>query len=403
MLKQLLGRRVIPTLLWVLRATTPARRHVVLYGFPSTEGNAVETARGLLEYYSGQVVWLDAPSTDYLHEVGIRPNGIRTVRRMSLRGLWLYVQAEAVFFTHGLYGIPRTVRRKPTYNLWHGEGIKSCATPFPGRRVGGKPADFLVACTREYSAYFAKATLLRADEVILSGYPRNDALSRPSSDEKLQSLGIDPASPFVVWMPSFRNSAASGVDRGYHDTGESAQDTALGALIGGGASVLQSVGIQFVVKAHPADSLSRSVEGAVTIEDADLVAAGTPLYSVLGRSAGLITDVSSVVFDYLLLDRPVAYFFPDRDDYLKTRGVWTPEVFEHLAGPMIATEGEFSSWSAEVLGRCHADAAKRQDAGEWIGLITTRDATATMLSLIQADGGSSFARALNCRRPLRAG
>lgn len=394
MAKQLLGRWVVPTLLWILRAMTPARRHVVLFGFPSTEGNVVETVRGLLQRYAGEVVWLDAPSNEYCQELGLDPGAIRSVRRLSLPGMWLYIRAEAVFFTHGLYGIPRTVRRKPTFNLWHGEGIKDSTTPFPGRRVGGKPADYLIACTRQYSAYFAKATLLQEEDIILSGYPRNDELFRPCSDEKLRQMSIDPAMPFVVWMPSFRNSVVSGVDRTYRDAGDLTQDEALGNLITAGADVLATHGIQFVVKAHPADSMSRGVVGATTIDDSDLFQVGASLYSVLGRSAGLITDVSSVLFDYLLLDRPIAYFFPDLDEYLQGRGVWTPEVLNHLAGPLIATEDEFSAWSAEVLGRLPGSSDQRKDASEWIGLIHTRDATKTMLSLIRAEGRSPFSHAL---------
>ena len=44
--------------------------------------------------------------------------------RRACAGSGAYLRAEAVFFTHGLYGSPRPSPRKPIVNLWHGDGPK---------------------------------------------------------------------------------------------------------------------------------------------------------------------------------------------------------------------------------------------------------------------------------------
>lgn len=394
MVKRFLARRLVPTVLWVFRLLTPTRGQVVLFGFPPTEGNIIETARGLLARYSGQVVWLDPPSGEYIRSVGLSADRIRSVPRLSMRGFLSYILAEAVFFTHGIYGIPRAVPRKPTFNVWHGEGIKRSEVPFPGRDVGGKPADHLVACTERYGLYLAEMMGLDEDQVIMSGYPRNDALFNPSTDSQLACLGIDPAAPFVVWMPSFRHSTPGGVDDGYEDTKDMLKDVALASRMAVGAQVLRDHDIQLVIRSHPADSVPREIDYSVRLGDVELKRCGVTLYSVLGRSSGLITDVSSVATDYLLLDRPIGYFFPDKEDYLAGRGVWTEEVLDHLPGPLIGTEEEFLAWSHEVLGLAARNAPQRADARTWLGLVQTRDATDRMLSLIKERGQSSFACSL---------
>ena len=55
------------------------------------------------------------------------------------------------------------------------------------------------------------------------------------------------------------------------------------------------------------------------------------LYSFLGVTDILITDYSSVYFDYLLLDRPIIFINNDLEEYRRKRGLllepydfWTP-------------------------------------------------------------------------------
>ena len=55
------------------------------------------------------------------------------------------------------------------------------------------------------------------------------------------------------------------------------------------------------------------------------------IYDVLAFVDVLITDYSSIYFDYLLLNRPIVFYVPDLERYKETRGFllepyekWTP-------------------------------------------------------------------------------
>ncbi|QQE79064.1 CDP-glycerol glycerophosphotransferase family protein [Alicyclobacillus sp. SO9] len=53
----------------------------------------------------------------------------------------------------------------------------------------------------------------------------------------------------------------------------------------------------------------------------------------------LITDYSSVICEYALLDRPMIFYLYDLDEYLETRGLW--EGYESLVpGPVVYTTSE---------------------------------------------------------------
>jgi glycosyltransferase involved in cell wall biosynthesis len=65
-----------------------------------------------------------------------------------------------------------------------------------------------------------------------------------------------------------------------------------------------------------------------------LVPNSLPTNVVLGVCDGLITDYSSVFFDYLATDRPIVFYTPDADDYAETRGTYFAP--EELPGPVLA-------------------------------------------------------------------
>src|SRR4051812_30190599 len=110
-------------LLRMLSPVVPTAASVVVSAYPETEGNGLEVARALVDRYAGRVVWLrdSGPVPEAVRVLERR--GMVLVPKASARGLWAYLRAEAVLFTHGLYGSPRL--RKPVVNIWHGDGPKS--------------------------------------------------------------------------------------------------------------------------------------------------------------------------------------------------------------------------------------------------------------------------------------
>ena len=78
----------------------------------------------------------------------------------------------------------------------------------------------------------------------------------------------------------------------------------------------------------------------------DLARVGVPLYTLIGRAAGMVTDYSSVWVDYLLLDRPMAFLVPDRDTY--TRGLQPPDILDWLPGEMVGEQDPFAAFVADL-------------------------------------------------------
>lgn len=69
-----------------------------------------------------------------------------------------------------------------------------------------------------------------------------------------------------------------------------------------------------------------------------LASKGVDLYEVLGATDLLITDYSSVYFDYLLLDKPIIFTPVDYKEYEENRGFLLSPYEEWTPGPKAITQ-----------------------------------------------------------------
>ncbi|MCW2773812.1 MAG: hypothetical protein JWN91_2138, partial [Nocardioides sp.] len=142
-------------MLGVLSRVVPQSKSVVVTASPETEGNGVEVARALVHRYDGRVVWLRDAGPVPEEVRTLADQGLALVPKASPAGLWAYLRAEAILFTHGLYGSPRPQARKPIVNLWHGDGPKDIT---PGKGVGAMiSSTYLVGSTPLFSEMQARA------------------------------------------------------------------------------------------------------------------------------------------------------------------------------------------------------------------------------------------------------
>ncbi len=89
---------------------------------------------------------------------------------------------------------------------------------------------------------------------------------------------------------------------------------------------LQAMNIHILYKPHFAQDMSvvrkESLSNFHIINDKDILGRDLQLYEVLAQSEALIMDYSSVFWDYMLLDRPIAITTDDIDIYKKQRGIF---------------------------------------------------------------------------------
>jgi CDP-glycerol glycerophosphotransferase len=153
-------------------------------------------------------------------------------------------------------------------------------------------------------------------ETLEIGYPRNDVLANatPATVTAARAaLGVEPGKTAVLYAPTHREYEEGYVPR---------LDLARLADALGPDHVLLARLHYF----YDSDPLVRELHGAGRLLD---VASHPSVEELCLAADVLLTDYSSIMFDYAVLDRPIVIHAPDWDEYRARRGVY----FDLLAEP----------------------------------------------------------------------
>lgn len=206
--------------------------------------------------------------------------------------------------------------------------LKSRAEQAEQQRTLDRFDHFLIRSEHDVRT-LAKAFRLREKVLLRVGYPRNDALVRARGAAERPSLAAELGIPadrrILLYAPTFRHQGQRRFTLPF-DVERFAE----------------SFGDEYVllVRAHYLNHvvLPPSVRGRVID-----VSAHHDVTPVLALADALITDYSSVMFDYALLDRPMLFFTHDYEEYVhEGRGTYF-DLPERAPGPIVRTEDELHS------------------------------------------------------------
>jgi len=254
--------------------------------------------------------------------------------------------ADALVFTHG---IPFEKRDgQLLINLWHGmplKGIVYTDTNAPPEDMAGfgqlcDDIDLLISTSPLMRCVMAACFKLDARKVAITGQPRNDWLFEAGGRERLASV-LGPKvleyEKIIFYMPTWRsrtNLHRPVEGRALTDNIFKLDSFDLARF----RAFLGDLNALLVCKFHINDEAQMMHilpdqwrDGIVVLRADALSWTNTDLYHVLSAADLLITDYSSVYFDYLLLDRPTMFVPVDVDEYRAARGFllepyefWTP-------------------------------------------------------------------------------
>ncbi len=162
------------------------------------------------------------------------------------------------------------------------------------------------------------------EQLVYLGYPRCDWFYNTFDiTSGLDELGV--SGKYIIWLPTFRKN------RSQSRNVQSALYESMGMPLIYNEDMLESLNevlkksnYQIVFKPHPSQDIKNLTKSKLSniciINDKQLKDAGIQLYQLIAHSSAMITDYSSVYFDYLLLDRPMATTLDDVDSWKAGRG-----------------------------------------------------------------------------------
>ncbi|MGN6272133.1 MAG: CDP-glycerol glycerophosphotransferase family protein [Protaetiibacter sp.] len=284
-----------------------------------------------------RLVWL--ASTDA--ELGeARSRGLEAVAKHSWRGFWLTLRARVLVVTHGYGDVNRYATSGAfVVQLWHGIPLKKLHLDSPATlrirgvpdhryvramlarayRFAGRGIDLFPVASELVAPRIASAFGVPLERIPALGDIRDDALlGRDSTEVRADArmLLADATAPLadstrvVLYAPTWRDGAA--------DPGAPTREE--WELI---ASWLEARDAVLLVRAHPLGLGDYAAGPAVS--DRIRMLGSRELVDVTPALAGvdvLVTDYSSIAYDYALTDGPVVFFAPDVELYARKRGLY---------------------------------------------------------------------------------
>jgi len=227
--------------------------------------------------------------------------GLPVIYFYNISSLLKMAKAKYIVCTHSHTGndVYKFISsKKELITLWHGIPLKKMGK-LPKRKyrkyinMKNQPDLFLVTSCND-AELFSELYEIDRNKFFVATYPRvNDLISR-AEDKKV-----------ILYAPTFRD----GMDQNYYEQHVFPTQSELQAL----NKSLVEFDYQFFIKMHP--YVQADFPDLSEFSNIELVPAFDDVQGYLAQASILITDYSSIYFDYLNLDREIIFFIPDYDWY----------------------------------------------------------------------------------------
>lgn len=190
------------------------------------------------------------------------------------------------------------------------------------------------------------------EKLICLGYPRNDYLFDEIKTNSIIFNENIKYEKIIIWLPTFRQHKG-----GKQDTSKNYNygfpildsEKSIDRL----SKYLKNIGIMLIIKPHPAQDMeyfkSIKLPNIVIIDDELLKQNNIQLYSLLSQSDALITDYSSVYYDYLLTEKPIGLTIDDIEEYEESRGFIFDKPLEIFKGFYIKNIDDFIKFLDSII------------------------------------------------------
>ncbi len=377
MIRKLLANRyfrkvilVFASLLSEINRVVPKKSANILF-YDSMNNTLSDNSLALLIYFQKNnfsekyKFWCCVPgcNKEYIH--GIKNVGI-------IHGIYLYLTSDYVFYSFGGFRIiPSTGQR--VVNLWHGTPLKNIGKLNINdnnlKSENNNDFTYIIASSESVKDVYRQAFYCSDEQIIVCGQPRNDFLFSEDNDDILKRLGIikEKYAKIILWMPTFRISKDGRFnDLDEADIGKTGLPLlATNEMLAEFDNFLVKKNILLVLKTHSyADYPQFRCNNIIFITNEILEDKNVYLYEFIKEFDALLTDYSSVYFDYLLLNRPIGFIVNDFRQYQERRGFIVKNPLEIMPGPHIVTMEDLEDYFLSVAEGTDDYKQQRMDVNE---------------------------------------
>lgn len=243
---------------------------------------------------------------------------------------------------------PRYLKKKKGnvyIQTWHGTPLKKLGLDMSFVNMGGYQDieeyirifkqntsrwDYLIS-QNEYSTNIFKSAFAFNKEVLEIGYPRNDVLMNHTSAQVKairEKLGLPSDKQILLYAPTWR-------DNDYDALGRYKFNLPIDL-----ATFKQELGDKYYLLLKPHYLIADQISIAGYEDCVGLCNIKQDIQELYLVADALITDYSSVMFDYSILGRPIFFYMYDMEAYKSEVREFYFDILAEAPGPIVATNEE---------------------------------------------------------------
>ncbi|WP_146826078.1 CDP-glycerol glycerophosphotransferase family protein [Aeromicrobium flavum] len=271
------------------------------------------------------------------------PPGAHKVFRLTPRYFWTLSRARYWVFNQNVHDLCRRPRGTHYLQTWHGTPLKRMQNDVPV--MHGRADDYhqkaqelverwsSLVSPSEYATQAFRSAFGFTGPIIESGYPGNDVfhteVGRRRARETRLRLGLPEDRTVVLYAPTFRDDGRAAGAKGAWS-----HDMALD--LGRFAERLGS-DVTLLVRLHPLVKFTWPKDLDASIVN---VSKYPDTQDLLLVADALITDYSSIMFDYAQRQRPIISYVYDLEHYRDDLRGFYVDLEEIAPGPVVRTSDE---------------------------------------------------------------
>jgi CDP-glycerol glycerophosphotransferase (TagB/SpsB family)/2-polyprenyl-3-methyl-5-hydroxy-6-metoxy-1,4-benzoquinol methylase len=265
------------------------------------------------------------------------PAGVEKVERFSAR-YYHHIARARVLIQNGEFAQALPVRKDQVYiNTQHGTPLKLMGSDILHKKPNIDATSYTkdgrwnwLITANAYSTEIFRRVFSYSGPVLECGYPRNDLFRRRNTPEDIITLkrdyGLPPDKKILLYAPTWRDVGSSRTDRNFKLQLDLAR---LHAEFGESHVI--------ILRLHHLIVSSLTIDMAFSRFAFECSSAGYDIQELMLVSDILITDYSSVMFDFANLSRPMIFFAYDLENYSsEIRGTYF-DLEEQAPGPVVKT------------------------------------------------------------------
>ena len=264
-------------------------------------------------------------------------NGIKTFFLGSIFSFYKLAKSKTVVQDQGNsnFLVKHLSSKQKKIQLWHGIPLKRM------NKLVDVLYDYHIS-TSDFVNVTSLSLVVPAKKHLNFGYPRNDLLLK--EHEKLDLLFVNleiynlaKENKVIVYMPTHRESEPSFGNKSIKELPLDLEKL---------NTFMKKQNAFFILKLHPFVSKLYENENFSNIV---FYESQSDIYPVLKYTYILITDYSSVYFDFLLIDKPIVFFDYDYEEYSSNMNGFVYDYEENAPGDKVKTQIELEISIEEIL------------------------------------------------------